>query len=84
VDPDNIYQATRLLDATPQRHLIAQAGEIAKSRPELHPARQRIFLAALIEHIDVRANRIDIHLRPARLGMLLDIPPDAIAERSRR
>ena len=37
-------------------------------------ARQRIFLAALIERIDVRADRIDIHLRPARLGMLLDIP----------
>ena len=33
VDPGNIYQATRLLDATAQRHLIAQAGEIAKSSP---------------------------------------------------
>ena len=39
---------------------------------EVHP-RQRTFLDSLIERIDVRANRIDIHVRPTRLGMLLDI-----------
>ena len=33
-------------------------------------ARQRAFLTALIKRIDVVANRIDIHLRPTRLGMV--------------
>jgi len=36
-------------------------------------ARQRTFLTALIERIDVGANRIDIHFRPTRLSTLLDI-----------
>jgi site-specific DNA recombinase len=31
------------------------------------------LLTALIERIDVGANRIDIHFRPTRLGALLDI-----------
>ena len=31
------------------------------------------MLTALIERIDVGANRIDIHLRPTRLGALLDV-----------
>ena len=34
--------------------------------------RQHGFLTALIERIDVGAKRIDIHLRPTRLGMRLD------------
>ena len=37
-------------------------------------ARQRTLLTALIERIDVGANRFDIHLRPTRLSTLLDIP----------
>ena len=35
--------------------------------------RQHAFVTALIERIDVEANRIDIHLRPTRLSTLLDI-----------
>ena len=35
--------------------------------------RQHAFVTALIERIDVEANRIDIHLRPRRLSTLLDI-----------
>ncbi|MBV9375887.1 MAG: hypothetical protein JO320_12675, partial [Alphaproteobacteria bacterium] len=73
VDPGSIYQATRLRDATAQRRLITRAEETGKSWPELPTARQRTFLNSLIERIDVRANRIDIHVRPTRLGMLLDI-----------
>jgi site-specific DNA recombinase len=73
VDPGRVYQAMRLADPSAQRRLIARAGEIGKSWLDLPAARQRTFLSALIERIDVRANRIDIHLRPTRLGMLLDI-----------
>src|SRR5215813_8164738 len=73
VDPGRVYQAMRLADPSAQRRLITRAGEIGKSWPDLPAARQRTFLSALIERIDVRANRIDIHLRPTRLRMLLDI-----------
>ena len=73
VDPGSVYQATRLADPSAQRRLIARAAEIGKSWPELPATRQRAFLTALIERIDVGANRIDIHFRPTRLGMLLDI-----------
>jgi len=73
-DLGSIYHAIRLADPSAQRRLIARAAEIGKSWPELPATRQRTCFTALIERIDVWANRIDIHLRPARLGMLLDIP----------
>ena len=73
VDPGSVYQSIRLADPSAQRRLIARAEEIGKSWPELPATRQRAFLTALIERIDVGANRIDIHLRPARLSMR-DIP----------
>jgi hypothetical protein len=73
VDPGGVYQAIRLADPSAQRQLIARAEEIGKSWPELPAARQRAFLTALIERIDVSANRIDIHFRPTRLAALLDI-----------
>ena len=73
VDPGRIYQAIRLADPSAQRRLIARADEIGKSWPELPATRQRALLTALIERIDVGANRIDIHFRPIRLGILLDI-----------
>src|SRR5262249_16092217 len=56
-----------------------RAEEIGRSWPELTTARQRTFLTALIERIDVGANRIDIHLRPTRLGMLLDIAATSLS-----
>jgi len=73
VDPGSVYQAIRLADPSAQRRLIARAEEIGKSWSELPATRQRTFFAALIERIDVEANRIDIHLRPRRLSTLLDI-----------
>jgi len=45
----------------------------------LPAARQRTFLTALIERIEVGANRIDIHFRPTRLGMLLDIAATSLS-----
>ena len=53
--------------------LIARAEDIGKSWSELPATRQHAFVTALIERIDVEANRIDIHLRPTRLSTLLDI-----------
>ena len=73
LDPGSVYQATRVADPAAQRRLIARAGEIGKSWPELPATRQRAFLAALIERIDVGANRIEIHFHPTRLSALLDI-----------
>ena len=73
VDPGSVYQAIRLADPSAQRRLIARAAEIGKSWSELPATRQRAFLTALIERIDVGSDRIDIHFRPTRLGMLLDI-----------
>jgi hypothetical protein len=52
--------------------LIERAEEIGKSWPELPVSRQRAFLTALIERVDVGANRVDIHFHLTRLGMLLD------------
>src|SRR6516162_6691310 len=73
LDPGGIYQSTQLPDPSAQRRLIARAGEIAKSWTELPATRQRAFLTTLIDRIDVGANQIDIHLRPARLAALLDV-----------
>ncbi len=74
VDPGSVYQAIRLADPSAQCRLITRAGEIGKSWPELPATRQRAFLTALIERIEVRANRIDIHFRSTRLATLLEIP----------
>jgi site-specific DNA recombinase len=73
LDPSSVYAATsaQLLDPAIQRRLAARAEEIGKSWPELPAARQHAFLTGLIERIDVGADRIDIHFRPARVGTLL-------------
>jgi hypothetical protein len=73
LDPGSIYQATRLSDPPAQRRLVARAAEIGKSWPELPGPRQRAFLTALLARIDVGADQIDIHLRPTRVGVLLDV-----------
>jgi len=50
----------------------------------LPATRQRTLLTALIERIEVRANRIDIHFRPTRLRTLLDIRSTWAGQRQRR
>jgi site-specific DNA recombinase len=79
VDPGSIYKATRLSDPSARRRLIARAAEIGKTWPELPATRQRAFLSALIDRIDVKANQIDIALRPTRLGAILDVAAAASA-----
>src|SRR5256886_5546086 len=78
LDPGSIYKATRLTDPSAQRRLIARSAEIGKSWPELPGTRQRAFLTALIERIDVGANQIDIHFRPTRLSALLDVAAEPL------
>jgi len=72
LDPGSIYSATRFVDASAQRWLVARARELGNSWPGLPATRQRALLAALIERIDVGTNRIDIQIRPTGLGALLD------------
>ena len=73
LDPGSIYKATRFPDPEAQRRLVARAAQIGKSWPTLPGPRQRAFLTALIERIDVGAHQIDIHFRPTRLGALLGV-----------
>jgi hypothetical protein len=76
LDPGSIYKSTsaRLPDSSTQQRLVARAADIGKSWPELPVARKRAVLTALIERIEVKVDQIDIHLRPLRLGALLDLP----------
>jgi hypothetical protein len=78
LDPGGIYQSTRVADPSAQRRLIARAREIGKNWTELPATRQRGFLTTLIDRIDVGADQIDIHLRPARLAALLDVAATAL------
>jgi site-specific DNA recombinase len=75
LDPVSIYKATaaRFPDPSIHQHRAARAAEIAQQWPRWPATRQRAFLAALVERIDVGANQIDIHLRPTRLGALLGV-----------
>ena len=76
LDPGSIHKSSsaRLADASIQQRLIARAADIGKCWPELPVARKRAVLAALIKRIEVKVDQIDIHLRPLRLGALLDLP----------
>src|ERR1700730_3504745 len=76
LDRGSIYKSTAawLPDSSMQQRLIARAGDIGKCWPELPVARKRAVLAALIKRIEVKVDQIDIHLRPLRLGALLDLP----------
>jgi len=75
LNPGSIYHAIRLADLSKQRQLSTRAAEIANSWPELPATRQRALLTALIERVEIRTDRIDILLRPTRLGALLDVAP---------
>jgi site-specific DNA recombinase len=77
LDPGSIYSATRLVDASAQRWLVARASELGNSWLGLPATRQRALLTALIERIDVGTNRIDIHIRPTGLERI-DVAVDQI------
>jgi hypothetical protein len=58
----------QLLFDRSERRLIARAAELDKSWPQLPETRQRSFLTALTERIDIGHNQIDIRIRPTRLA----------------
>src|SRR5262249_6238526 len=73
LDPGSIDKSTAARLADPSiRH--RRAAEIGRQWPELPAARKRALLTTLIERIDLKVDRIDIGLRPARLDALLDGP----------
>jgi hypothetical protein len=74
LDPGSIYTATSkyLPEPSTQQRLAVRAAEIGRRWSELPPARTRPVLAALIERVDVRVDRVDIHLRPTGLSALFD------------
>jgi DNA invertase Pin-like site-specific DNA recombinase len=81
LDQGGIYKTIQLPDLPAQRRLITRAAEIGNSWTELSGTRQRAFLRALIDRIDVGAHQIDFHLHPTRLRALLDVAmslPNAI------
>jgi site-specific DNA recombinase len=75
LDPGSVYQATSawLPEPSTQQRLVARAAEVGRQWSELPPARQRTVLTALIERVEVRVDRIDIHLRPTGLGSLFNL-----------
>jgi hypothetical protein len=73
LDPASIYPLTRRTDPSAHRRLVVRARELGNGWPELPATRQRAFLTGLIERIEAGADQINIHLRPARLGALLDV-----------
>jgi len=75
LDPGSVYKATsaRFPDPRTQRRLTTRVQDIGKRWPELPMARKRAVLNALIDRIAVSVDQIDIHLRSARLGALLDV-----------
>jgi site-specific DNA recombinase len=75
LDPGSIYKATSawLSDPSTQQQLVARAAQMGRRWPELPPARTRTVLTALIERVEVRVDRVDIHLRQIGLGSLFNL-----------
>jgi site-specific DNA recombinase len=75
LDPGGIYHAISawLPDPSTQQMLVSRAAEIGRQLSAWPPARTRTVLTALIERVEVRVDRIDIHLRPMGLTALFNI-----------
>ena len=85
LEPGGIYRTIQLPDLRQQRRLVARASEIGNSWTELSGTRQRALLTTMIERIDIGADQIDIHFRPTRLAVLLDVAtplPSAIDDKA--
>ena len=62
--------------AAQQRHMLHRAAELAAKWSELQPRQLRPILAALIQRVIVRVERIDLLLLPSRIaGLLRDGSP---------
>ena len=74
-EPDSILEIAERQALAPamQQRLIERAAEIAGSWSSLPPMQMRALFAILIRHIEVRPDRVELQLRPARLPTILGI-----------
>src|SRR5438067_9826982 len=74
-EPDSILEIAQQQALAPamQQRLIERAAEIAGSWSSLPPMQMPALLAILIRHIEVRPDRVELQLRPARLPTILGI-----------
>src|SRR5712671_3003787 len=78
-EPARLFEALapQVETAAQQRHMLQRAAELAVNWPVLKPRQLRPMLAALIQRVVVRVERIDIHLLPSRIaGLLRDDSPE--------
>ena len=82
-EPDSILEIAEQQALAPamQQRLIDRAAEIAGSWSSLPPTQIRALFTMLIRHIEVRPERVEVQLRPARLPTILGIA-SAITESS--
>jgi site-specific DNA recombinase len=73
-EPASVFEivAQRVEGPPDQQRLVARAAALATGWSALSRLRARVTLLTLIQRIEVRADRVDIHLRPARLSAVLD------------
>ena len=76
-EPDSILEATEQLGLDPasQQRLIDRAAQIASGWSTLPSTQMRALLTTLIQQIEVRPERVDLQILPARLATLLGTAP---------
>ncbi len=62
---------THVHEPAEQKHLVDRATELARTWPELLPARARSILCALISRIELNAEGVEIHLLRSRVAAIL-------------
>ncbi len=72
-DGTKVFEAisAQIQEPAEQKRLVEQATEISTTWPDLVPARTRAILSALVSRVEVHAQRVDIHLLPLRLPLIL-------------
>ena len=82
-EPARLFEALapHVETAAQQRQMLHRAAELAANWPALQPSQLRPMLAALIQRVIVRVERIDLLLLPSRIaGLLRDGSPSASTE----
>ena len=71
-DQSAVFDAIRACVSEPaeQQRLIRKTADLARTWPELLPARQRAVISTLITRVEVYADRVDIHLLPSRVAAI--------------
>src|SRR5215212_1693480 len=80
-EPDSLLEATEQLglDAANQQRLIDRAAQIAGGWSTRPTMQMRVLFTTLIQKIEVRPERVELQIRPARLATLLGTAPATIA-----